>query len=200
MISTAWSSISCYRIIKSRTIRRKGDCSSSGSPTARAAGFSWVATVFWGGRSFGSLIYTAVKLKQLRRARERREDASANLCRVPWRTRTRRKATKERKAGHCIYRAGKSRGTLTWKDEEQRVVPQRKRRDYIVIREECWLDPSVGRVRAPPSFSLDLLPLKTFFPPLRLSDPNSDSCSRSCTISGSPREFITYVYILFLSL
>lgn len=70
-------------------------------------------------------------------------DASANPHRVEpsrndgWRTGAREgeESTKERKAGARIHRAGKSRGSYVKRNKEE--YPEKERRDYIVIREEC---------------------------------------------------------------
>lgn len=72
-------------------------------------------------RSFGSLIYTAAKLKRMRRPGPRLQISAGSSAR--------RRVSHARKKRTRIPR-GKERG------------------DYIVIREECWLDPSAGRVLA----------------------------------------------------
>lgn len=93
-------------------------------------------------RSFGSLIYTAAKLKRMRRPGPRLQISAGSSAR--------RRVSHARKKRTRIPR-GKERG------------------DYIVIREECWLDPSAGRVLAllpSPEPSWNSLSL---FPPLSLS-------------------------------
>lgn len=92
-------------------------------------------------RSFGSLIYTAAKLKRMRRPGPRLQISAGSSAR--------RRVSHARKKRTRIPR-GKERG------------------DYIVIREECWLDPSAGRVLAllpSPEPSWNSLSL---FPPLSL--------------------------------
>lgn len=93
-------------------------------------------------RSFGSLIYTAAKLKRMRRPGPRLQISAGSSAR--------KRVSHARKKRTRIPR-GKERG------------------DYIVIREECWLDPSAGRVLAllpSPEPSWNSLSL---FPPLSLS-------------------------------
>lgn len=71
---------------------------------------------------------------------EREVDASANLRRRSSprereRERARRGKHERTKGRHCIYRLGKSRGSYVKRGGTGNTP--RKRRDYIVIREEC---------------------------------------------------------------
>ena len=86
---------------------------------------------FEGARSFGSLIYTAAKLKRMRRP--------GRIC-------------KSRRVRGCSARSSVSHARKKGKRLAGCRSPKREEwGDYIVIREECWLDPSAGRVLALPS-------------------------------------------------
>ena len=104
-----------------------------------------------GERSFGSLIYTAAKLKRMRRPGPRLQISAGSSAR--------RRVSHARKKRTRIPR-GKERG------------------DYIVIREECWLDPSAGRVLA-------------LLPSLNLLETLSFSFSLSLSLSPLKRPIPT---------